>query len=62
MSYENSSIYYGISTEGIVNVIESAGFSVSPHWDRKRIVEKCDMLIDIDAIDEIELILEADGE
>ena len=62
MSYENSSIYYGISTEGIVNVIENAGFSVSPNWDRKRIVEKCDMLIDIDAIDEIELILEADGE
>ncbi len=60
MSYENSSIYYGVSTEAIVNVIKDAGFSVLPHWDRKRIVEECDMLIDKLEIDEIELILAGD--
>lgn len=53
-------IYAGITTEAIINVIKDAGFSVLPHWDRKRIVEECDMLIDKQKIDEIELILAGD--
>ena len=58
MNYE----YEDISTNGIVNVIRSAGFSILGHWDRNRIIAECDMLIDRGDIDEIELILEEGAE
>ena len=54
--------YSDISAEGIKNVILSNGFVVSKAWNRKRLIEECEMLINRDDIDIIDLILEESGE
>jgi len=54
--------YSTISTSGILNALDSEGFTVNPNWSRERAIQESEMLINEGRFDTITLILELDGE